>query len=123
VRRQGRAVVVAAAFWGVFIIGVGLAPVPWLAIAFLVLAGGADAISGLFRGVIWNHSVPNAMRGRLSGIAMISYLTGPLLGNTRAGWIAAQSSVSVSLWSGGVACVLAVLVTSFLLPRFWTYRP
>lgn len=85
VRRHGRVVVIAAACWGIFIIGVGLAPVPWLAVLFLILAGGADMISGLFRRVIWNHSVPNAMRGRLSGIAMISYMTGPLLGNTRAG--------------------------------------
>ena len=79
-------------------------------------------ISGLFRGVIWNHAVPNSIRGRLSGIAMISYMTGPLLGNARAGWVAAQSSVSFSLWSGGVACVLAVVATSLLLPKFWVYR-
>jgi MFS family permease len=122
VRRQGRVVVIAAAWWGVFIVGVGLAPVPWLAVLFLILAGGADAISGIFRGVIWNQSVPNEMRGRLSGIAMISYLTGPLLGNTRAGWVAAQSSVPISLWSGGLTCVLAVAITSLLLPRFWAYR-
>lgn len=122
VRRQGRVVVIAAAWWGVFIVGVGLSPVPWLAVLFLILAGGADAISGIFRGVIWNHSVPNAMRGRLSGIAMISYLTGPLLGNARAGWIAAQANVSISLWSGGMACVLAVAITSLLLPKFWSYR-
>jgi MFS family permease len=122
VRRHGRVVVIAAACWGVFIIGAGVAPTLGLAVLFLILAGGADMVSGLFRGVIWNHSVPNAMRGRLSGIAMISYLTGPLLGNTRAGWVAAQTSVSTSLWSGGVTCVVAVVVTSLLLPRFWAYR-
>ena len=120
--RHGRVVVIAAACWGIFIVGVGLAPLPWLAVLFLILAGGADMISGLFRGVIWNHSVPNAIRGRLSGIAMISYMSGPLLGNTRAGLVAAQSSVSISLWSGGLACVLAVIATSLFLPRFWSYR-
>ncbi|MBX3120559.1 MAG: MFS transporter [Fimbriimonadaceae bacterium] len=92
VRRQGRVVVIAAACWGLFIIGVGLAPVPWLAVLFLILAGGADMISGLFRSVIWNHAVPNSIRGRLSGIAMISYMTGPLLGNTRAGWVARRAA-------------------------------
>lgn len=122
VRSHGRVVVMAAACWGVFIIGVGFAPTLWLAVLFLVLAGCADMVSGLFRGVIWNHSVPNAMRGRLSGIAMISYLTGPLLGNTRAGWMAAQTSVSISLWSGGIACVAAVIATSLMLPKFWAYR-
>jgi hypothetical protein len=53
---------------------------------------------------------------------MISYLSGPLLGNVRAGWVAASNGVSFSLWSGGVACVLAVIGTSLALPRFWRYR-
>lgn len=122
IRRQGRIVILAAASWGLFIVCVGLTPSPWLVVLFLILAGGADMVSGLFRGVIWNHSVPNEMRGRLSGIAMISYMTGPLLGNTRAGWVATKTSVAFSLWSGGVACVIAVVATSFLLPRFWRYR-
>jgi MFS family permease len=122
IRRQGRVVVISAAGWGLFILGAGLAPTPWLVVLCLVLAGGADMISGLFRGIIWNHSVPNAMRGRLAGIAMISYMTGPLLGNARAGWVASLSSVPFSMWSGGLACMIAVVATSFALPKFWAYR-
>ncbi len=79
-------------------------------------------VSGLFRGIIWNYAVPNSMRGRLAGIAMISYMSGPLLGNARAGWVASLSTVSFSLWSGGVACVIAVIATSLALPKFWAYR-
>jgi len=79
-------------------------------------------ISGLFRGVIWNHAVPNSMRGRLAGIAMISYMSGPLLGNARAGWVASLGSVPFSLWSGGVACMIAVFATSLALPKFWNYH-
>jgi len=122
VKHHGRVVVIAAALWGVFIIGAGVADTLWLAVLFLILAGGFDMISGLFRGIIWNHSVPNEMRGRLSGIEMISYMTGPLLGNARAGWVAAHSSVSLSLWTGGLICVLGVIITSLLLPKFWSYR-
>jgi hypothetical protein len=55
----------------------------------------------------WNNAVPNVMRGRLAGIAMISYMSGPLLGNARAGWVASLTSVSVSLWTGGAACIIA----------------
>ena len=122
VRHHGRIVVIAAVCWGVFIITVGFAHNLWLAVLFLVLAGGADMFSALFRGVIWSHSVPNAMRGRLSGIEMISYMIGPLLGNARSGWVAAKTSVAISLWSGGIACVIAVIATSLLLPNFWRYR-
>lgn len=122
VRHHGRVVILAAASWGLFIVGVGFAPNLWLAVLFLALAGAADMVSGLFRGVIWNEVVPNHMRGRLSGIEMISYMTGPLLGNARAGWIAAKTSVPFSLWSGGIICVIAVAVTALLLPSFWRYR-
>lgn len=122
IRHQGRVVVIAAMFWGVFIVGTGFANSLWVAVLFLALAGGADMISGLFRGVIWNHSVPNFMRGRLSGIEMISYMVGPLLGNTRAGWVAAKTSVPFSLWSGGIICVFAVVLTALFLPKFWRYR-
>lgn len=122
VQHHGRVVVIAAALWGLFIIGAGFANTLWLSALFLILAGGVDMISALFRGIIWNHSVPNVMRGRLSGIEMISYMTGPLLGNARAGWVAAHSGVSFSLWSGGLICMVGVIITSLLLPKFWSYR-
>jgi MFS family permease len=122
IHRHGKMVVIAAAAWGLFVVGAGLVSSPWLIVFFVILAGGADMVSGLFRGIIWNHAVPNEMRGRLAGIAMISYMSGPLLGNARAGWVAAQSSVSFSLWTGGLACMVAVSMTSLLLPKFWAYR-
>ncbi|HET8710110.1 MAG TPA: MFS transporter, partial [Spongiibacteraceae bacterium] len=65
VQHHGRIVVIAAALWGVFIIGAGFANSLWLAMTCLILAGGVDMVSALFRGIIWNHTVPNEMRGRL----------------------------------------------------------
>src|SRR5207245_11581705 len=74
------AIMVAATVWGLAIIGFGLASTPLVAVAVLGVAGGADAVSGMFRQVIWNHTVPDALRGRLASIEMISYMTGPALG-------------------------------------------
>ncbi len=122
VSRHGRGVVVAALLWAVFMIGVGLTDQLWVALLFLALAGGADMMSGLFRSIIWNESVPNELRGRLSGIEMISYMSGPLLGNARAGWMAAQFSIPISLSGGGIVCTLMVLLTAVFLPRFWKYQ-
>jgi uncharacterized membrane protein (UPF0136 family) len=78
-------------------------------------------MSGLFRGIIWNETVPNHLRGRMSGIEMISYMSGPLLGNARAGWVAAKYSVPISITSGGIICTVAVIATAALLPQFWNY--
>jgi len=121
IRTHGRMVVIAACLWAVFICVVGFANSLLGAFIFLALAGAADMISGLFRQVIWNQTVPNEMRGRLSGIEMISYMSGPLIGNARAGWVASKYNVSISLWSGGLICLVAVVMTALFLPKFWKY--
>lgn len=122
IRRHGAAVVIAAAVWALGIVALGFAPGLGLALACLALAGAADMVSGVFRATIWNETIPNALRGRLAGIEMISYLTGPLIGNARAGFMADAWGVAPAIWIGGVICLAGVVATGFLLPRFWAYR-
>jgi len=122
VRRHGRAVVIAAAVWALGIVALGFAPSLMLGLACLVVAGAADMVSGVFRGTIWNETIPNTLRGRLAGIEMISYLTGPLIGNARAGFMADAWGVPAAIWMGGVICLAGVVLTGFALPRFWAYR-
>jgi MFS family permease len=122
VRRHGRAVVIAAAVWALGIVALGFAPSLLLGLACLAVAGAADMVSGVFRGTIWNETIPNALRGRLAGIEMISYLTGPLIGNARAGFMADAWGVSAAIWIGGLLCLAGVIATGFALPRFWAYR-
>jgi MFS family permease len=122
VRRHGAAVVLAAALWGVAVVALGWAPRLASAVTLLALAGAADMVSAVYRMTIWNQTIPDALRGRLAGVEMISYSTGPLLGNARAGWLAGISSVRVSIVSGGALCVAGVLLCIPLLPGFWRYR-
>ncbi len=121
VYKHGLAVTLAAAMWGVAIIGFGLANSLWLALGCLVIAGAADMISGLFRMIIWNQTIPDHLRGRLAGIEMISYTTGPLLGNAEAGIVASIYSLRTSIVSGGILCVLGTGVLALLLPSFVRY--
>jgi MFS family permease len=121
VHRHGAAVCIAAAIWGVGIVGFGLAPNLALALAGLVVAGGADMVSGIFRGTIWNQTIPDHLRGRLAGIEQVSYSTGPLLGNVESGAVASLAGVRVSIVSGGVLCVAGVAVAALALPAFWRY--
>jgi MFS family permease len=122
VRRHGRAIMLAATIWGVAIVGFGISRSLWPALACLAVAGGADAISGMFRMTIWNQTIPDALRGRLASIEMVSYSSGPLLGNVEAGMVAAVFGVRASVISGGLLCVVGVLACGFLLPRFVAYR-
>ncbi len=118
---HGLAVTIAAALWGVAIIGFGFANRLWLALACLVLAGAADMVSGLFRMTIWNQTIPDHLRGRLAGIEMISYMTGPMLGNAEAGIVATLFSVRTSIVSGGVLCVAGTGLLALVLPKFLRY--
>jgi len=120
--RHGRAVVIAAAVWALGIVALGFAPGLIAGLVCLAVAGAADMVSGVFRGTIWNQTIPNALRGRLAGIEMISYLTGPLIGNARAGFMADAWGVAASVWIGGAICLACVIATGFALPRFWAYR-
>jgi MFS family permease len=121
VHRHGLAVMIAAAVWGLAVVCFGLADRLWLALLFLALAGAADMVSGLFRMTIWNQTIPDHLRGRLAGIEMVSYTTGPLLGNAESGLVASLFSVQVSIISGGVLCVAGTGLLALILPVFLRY--
>ena len=121
VHRHGLAVTLAAAAWGVFIVGFGLSNTLWLALVFLTAAGAADMISGVFRSIIWNQTIPDHLRGRLAGIEMLSYTIGPTVGNVRAGAMARFTGVAGSAAWGGVLCVIAVGALAVLLRAFVRY--
>ena len=118
VHHHGRAIVVAALAYGAMIALAGLMPSIWLVGLFLMLAGASDMISAVFRGTVWNQTIPEQMRGRLAGIEMLSYSLGPLGGQVRAGVVADLWTVRGSIVSGGVACVA---FTAVWLRDFWSY--
>jgi len=121
VHRHGLGVMVAATVWGIGIVAFGLSDSLWPALFGLALAGGADCVSGIFRLTMWNQTIPDALRGRLAAIEMVSYMSGPLLGHAEAGAVAALFGVGASVISGGVLCIVGVLVCGTLLPRFVRY--
>ena len=52
---------------------------------------------------------------------MISYMTGPLLGNAEAGIVATLFSVRASVVSGGILCVAGTGLLALALPAFLRY--
>ncbi len=122
VNRQGLVVAFAAALWGVAMIFFGLAQNLYLALFFLALAGGFDMISAVFRMTIWSQTIPHHLRGRLAGLEMISYTSGPKLGDLEAGVVATLFSVRASIVSGGILCVVGTAIISLLIPDFIRYH-
>jgi MFS family permease len=121
IHRHGLAILFAAGAWGAAIVGFGLARTLWLALALLAAAGFADMVSGLFRSTVWNQTIPDHLRGRLAGIEMLSYSTGPLLGNLESGLAARLLGLTGSVVSGGILCVAGTALCAVALPAFRRY--
>ena len=114
----GRAIMWAAIGWGLAIALAGTTNYLWLVLLFLTLAGASDMVSALFRSTMWNQTIPDNFRGRLAGIELLSYSLGPLAGQMRAASMAAVTTLSISVTSGGIICVVTVGLLALLMPEF-----
>jgi MFS family permease len=122
VQRHGLGVLIAAGVWGLAIVAFGFSNLLWLSVVCLAVAGGADGVSAMFRMTMWNQTIPDELRGRLASIEMVSYTSGPMLGHVEAGLAAAAVGLRGSIISGGVLCVVGVVLCAWKLPRVVAYQ-
>jgi len=122
IKRHGVAVVIAATVWGIGIAIVGLVDTLPLALAGLAIAGAADMVSGLFRSLIWNTSIPDHLRGRMAGIELLSYSIGPQIGQVRSSISADLFGLKRAFVSGGLLCAIFVNALAAVLPALRKYE-
>jgi hypothetical protein len=111
-------ILLAAGAWSACMVGFGMSRSFPIAFAFLLLAGYADMVSAVFRQTIWNQTIPDELRGRLAGIEMISYLTGPLLGNTQLGFLANTLGIHRAISVSSLIGLGGAALCAWSLPRF-----
>jgi MFS family permease len=121
VRRQGRAIMLAIVVWGAAIVVFGFSDVFWLSLVMLGIAGAGDMVSGIFRLSIIQASVEDRFRGRLEGIGMAVWATGPSLGDVESGVVATLTTVPISIVSGGLITIVGIGVLGWFAPGFWRY--
>jgi MFS family permease len=121
VRRQGRAIMLSIVVWGAAIVVFGLSHVLWLSLAMLAIAGAGDMVSGIFRLSIIQAAVEDRFRGRLEGIGMAVWATGPALGDVESGVVATLTSTSTSIVSGGLITIVGIGILGRFAPGFWRY--
>ncbi|MBA3763956.1 MAG: MFS transporter [Actinobacteria bacterium] len=123
VHRPGIAVIWAVAAWGAAIAAFGLvgSNLP-LALAFLALAGAADVISAIFRSTIAQLATPDRLRGRLSTIFIVVVTGGPRLGDFEAGLMASWFTPTISVVTGGLACIAGAGVVALAYPELRRHR-
>ncbi|MFC4243093.1 MFS transporter [Gryllotalpicola reticulitermitis] len=134
VRAQGRAVARAITVYGFAILAFGIVllvqalrgrgnagsawahvhlPALLLAAAALLIAGGADNVSAIFRGTILQASAPDAMRGRIQSVFVVVVTAGPRVGDL---YIGLMSTIA-ALWAGPVLGGALIVVLIFALIR------
>jgi MFS family permease len=119
--RPGVVMLAGSAGWGVALALFGLSSHPWVGLAFLALAGAADTMTVVSRSTIIQLNTPDSLRGRVFAAEQIVGVAGPDVGNVRAGLVAGGTSGLVSLVSGGILCVAAVLAVAVSTPGLRTF--
>ena len=119
VRRRGRLIVGAIVLWGVAMTMFGLVHFLWCGVLALAIAGATDVISTILRNTMLQLAISDEYRSRISSIQLAVVTGGPRLGDAESGVVASFSSTEFSIVSGGIACVVGVLLLAWRRPDFW----
>jgi hypothetical protein len=122
VPRHGVGVTCSVIAWGVAVVGFGVAGSLWWAVLFLVIGGGADLVSMVYRGSMLQAAATDEMRGRMQGVFTVVVSGGPRLADALHGSAGAMAGPSFAVVCGGVLVVLAAMGAAASLPAFWRYH-
>ncbi len=118
VRRVGRGILLAVTGWGFAILLFGLSTSFFsLALILLAIAGAADVISAVFRSSVVFMETPDELRGRVASIQMLVVRSGPQIGDMEAALVASAIGAQLSVISGGLLCLIGVLVVARIFPE------
>jgi len=122
VSRAGRALHVAVAVYGVATIAFGLSRAFPISVAAYMVAGMADQVSVVMRQTTIQLSTPDSLRGRVSAVNMIFIAASNQLGAVESGFVAAATSPTFAVVSGGVGCLLVLGLVAWKIPELRRYR-
>lgn len=122
VRRCGLYIVFAATGWAISMFFVGMATSFPYILGGLLFAGYFDMMSGVFRMTIWNETIPEEIRGRMAGFEMLSYMSGPLLGNTLLGLVADIYGIQATLALGSLIALGCLAAFNLWRPQLWHFK-
>ena len=121
IHAHGRAVTISVLVWGSAIAAFGFTRSLPIAVLMLAIAGAADTVSAVFRSTMLQAATPDEFRGRLQGVFTVVVAGGPRLGDLEAGAVATAISLSFSVISGGLGCVVLAVCLVAWRRGFWTY--
>jgi MFS family permease len=121
VHRQGRLIALVVIGWGAAMTLLGIVHVLWFGLLCLAIAGATDVISTILRNTVLQNAITDEFRGRISSVQMAVVTGGPRLGDAESGVVASLTSTEFSIVSGGIACIVGVIVLLRWRPSFWNH--
>jgi MFS family permease len=122
IRRQGMVFLLAVVVFGFATVIFGAARSFLLAMFALIIIGAADTVSTIIRNTIRQLTTPDYIRGRMTSINMIFFQGGPQLGEMEAGLVAQLFGAPIAIISGGIGCIIAVILISHRWPQIRAYN-
>jgi MFS family permease len=122
IRHTGRALLLAVGAFGLATIVFGLSRWFPLSLAAYMVAGMADYVSVVMRGTAIQLSTPDHLRGRVSSVNMLFIGASNQLGAAESGFVAALTTPTFSVVSGGVGALLTLLLVAVRIPELLRYR-
>lgn len=122
IQRTGRALLIAVSAYGVFTVLFGLSRSFPLSVLFYMGVGVADQVSVVMRSTMIQLATPDALRGRVSSVAFIFIGASNQLGAVESGLVAALTSATFAVVSGGAGCLAILALVAAKLPELRGYR-
>jgi MFS family permease len=122
ITRAGPALLLSVAIYGVATIVFGLSRWFPLSVAAYMMVGVADQVSVVLRSITIQLTIPDELRGRVSSVNLVFIGASNQLGAAESGFLAALTSPTISVVSGGVASLLVVFGVALVFPELRRYR-
>lgn len=122
VRRTGRALLLAVGGFGLATILFGLSRSFPLTLAAYMAVGMADQVSVVMRQTTIQLATPDALRGRVSAVNMLFIGASNRLGAVESGFVAAATSATFAVVSGGAGCLAVLGLVAAKMPELRAYR-
>ena len=121
-KRQGLILLLSVALYGLATAIFGVSTVFVLSYVLFALTGAGDTMSSIIRGTIRQLATPDELRGQMTSANMLFFMTGPQLGELRAGLLASLFGAPFAIFSGGLATALMTGWVAWRYPSIRRYN-
>lgn len=122
IRKTGRALLLAVSGFGFLTILFGLSTSLPLSLVLYGLTGMSDQVSVVLRQTMIQMSTPDELRGRVSSVNQVFIGASNHLGMVESGLVAAVTTATFAVVSGGVACLATIGIVAWRIPEMMNYE-